>query len=57
MDQAILLILLSQKVAARAGMTALGVPYVAGIQPNTLMWRSGNRPKTERQAAEQYRPA
>ena len=22
----------------RAGMTELGVPYVAGIVPNTLMW-------------------
>ena len=29
----------------RAGMTALGVPYVAGIQPNTLMWRSGTAPR------------
>jgi SRSO17 transposase len=29
----------------RAGMTALGVPYVAGIQPNTLMWRSGTGPR------------
>lgn len=29
----------------RAGMTALGVSYVAGIQPNTLMWRSGAGPK------------
>src|SRR5258708_39656415 len=26
-------------------MTALGVPYVAGIQPNTLMWRSGTGPR------------
>jgi hypothetical protein len=29
----------------RAGMTALGVPYVAGILPNTLMWRSGTGPR------------
>jgi SRSO17 transposase len=29
----------------RAGMTALEVPYVAGIQPNTLMWRSGTGPR------------
>ena len=29
----------------RAGMTALGVPYVAGIQPNTLKWRSGTGPR------------
>ena len=29
----------------RAGMTALRVPYVAGIQPNTLMWRSGAGPR------------
>jgi SRSO17 transposase len=29
----------------RAGMTALAVPYVAGIQPNTLMWRSGTGPR------------
>jgi SRSO17 transposase len=29
----------------RAGMTALGVPYVVGIQPNTLMWRSGAGPR------------
>ncbi len=29
----------------RAGMTALDVPYVAGIQPNTLMWRSGTGPR------------
>jgi SRSO17 transposase len=29
----------------RAGMTALQVPYVAGIQPNTLMWRSGMGPR------------
>ena len=29
----------------RAGMTALQVPYVAGIQPNTLMWRSGTGPR------------
>jgi hypothetical protein len=26
-------------------MTALDVPYVAGIQPNTLMWRSGTGPR------------
>ena len=29
----------------RAGMTALQVRYVAGIQPNTLMWRSGTGPR------------
>src|SRR5436190_21561105 len=29
----------------RAGMTALEVPYVAGIQSNTLMWRSGTGPR------------
>jgi SRSO17 transposase len=29
----------------RAGMTALQVPYVAGIQPNTLMWRPGTGPR------------
>ncbi len=29
----------------RAGMTALDVPYVAGILPNTLMWRSGTGPR------------
>jgi SRSO17 transposase len=29
----------------RAGMTALKVSYVAGIQPNTLMWRSGAGPR------------
>jgi SRSO17 transposase len=29
----------------RAGMTELGVPYVAGILPNTLMWRSGTVPR------------
>jgi SRSO17 transposase len=29
----------------RAGMTALGLSYVAGIQPNTLMWSSGVGPK------------
>jgi len=29
----------------RAGMTALDVSYVAGIQPNTLMWRSGTGPR------------
>jgi SRSO17 transposase len=29
----------------RAGMTELGVPYVAGILPNTLMWRSGAGPR------------
>jgi SRSO17 transposase len=29
----------------RTGMTALGLTYVAGIQPNTLMWRSGARPR------------
>jgi SRSO17 transposase len=29
----------------RAGMTALGVPYVVGVQPNTLMWRSGTGPR------------
>ena len=29
----------------RAGMTELDVPYVAGILPNTLMWRPGTRPR------------
>ena len=29
----------------RAGMTDLGMPYVAGILPNTLMWRSGTGPR------------
>jgi SRSO17 transposase len=29
----------------RAGMTELGVRYVAGILPNTLMWRSGTGPR------------
>jgi len=29
----------------RAGMTALGVTYVVGIQPNTLMWRPGTSPR------------
>jgi len=29
----------------RVGMTALEVPYVAGILPNTLMWRSGTGPR------------
>jgi SRSO17 transposase len=29
----------------RAGMTALGLSYVAGILPNTLMWRSGAGPR------------
>lgn len=29
----------------RAGMTALGVRYVVGIQPNTLMWRAGTGPR------------
>jgi SRSO17 transposase len=29
----------------RTGMTVLGIPYVAGIQPNTLMWPSGAGPK------------
>ena len=29
----------------RAGMTTLGVLYVAGILPNTLMWRSGAGPR------------
>jgi SRSO17 transposase len=29
----------------RAGMTALRLSYVAGIQPNTLMWPSGAGPK------------
>jgi SRSO17 transposase len=29
----------------RTGMTALGVTYVAGIQPNTLVWPSGAGPK------------
>src|ERR1700752_4949848 len=28
-----------------AGMTALNVPYVASIQPNALMWRSGTGPR------------
>jgi SRSO17 transposase len=29
----------------RTGITALGVPYVAGIQSNCLMWRAGVEPK------------
>jgi SRSO17 transposase len=29
----------------RAGMTDLNMPYVAGIKPNTLMWRSAARPR------------
>jgi SRSO17 transposase len=29
----------------RTGMTALGVTYVAGVQPNTLVWPSGAGPK------------
>src|SRR5215813_12934442 len=29
----------------RSGMTALGVMYVAGIVPNTLMWPSGSGPQ------------
>src|SRR5919198_2905114 len=29
----------------RAGMKELGVSYVAGILPNTLMWRSGTGPR------------
>jgi SRSO17 transposase len=29
----------------RAGMTALGVAYVASILPNTLMWRCGTGPR------------
>ena len=29
----------------RSGMTALGVLYVAGIMPNTLMWQSGAGPR------------
>jgi SRSO17 transposase len=29
----------------RAGMTELGVPYVVGILPNTLMWRPGTGPR------------
>jgi len=29
----------------RAGMTELGMPYVAGILPNTLMWRPGTGPR------------
>src|ERR1700737_1804915 len=29
----------------RTGMTALGLTYVAGIQPNTLMWPSGTGPR------------
>jgi SRSO17 transposase len=29
----------------RTGMTGLGLTYVAGIQPNTLMWSSGAGPK------------
>jgi SRSO17 transposase len=29
----------------RSGMTALGLTYVAGIQPNTLMWPTGAGPK------------
>ena len=33
----------------RAGMTALGVLYVAGILPNTLMWQSGAGPRNLKQ--------
>jgi SRSO17 transposase len=29
----------------RTGMTALGVTYVAGVQPNTLVWPSGAGPR------------
>ena len=29
----------------RTGITALGLPYVAGIQSNCLMWRAGVEPK------------
>jgi SRSO17 transposase len=29
----------------RSGITALGLTYVAAIQPNTLMWRSGAGPR------------
>jgi SRSO17 transposase len=29
----------------RTGMTALGVTYVAGVQPNTLVWPAGAGPK------------
>jgi SRSO17 transposase len=29
----------------RTGVTALGLPYVAGIQSNTLVWPSGTEPK------------
>src|SRR6202158_6438259 len=29
----------------RTGMTVLGVTYVAGIQPNTLVWPSGTGPR------------
>lgn len=29
----------------RTGLTALGLTYVAGIQPNTLVWPSGTGPK------------
>jgi SRSO17 transposase len=29
----------------RAGTTELGVTYAVGIQPNTLMWRSGTGPR------------
>jgi len=31
----------------RAGMTDLGVSYVAGILPNVLMWRSGAGPRRQ----------
>jgi SRSO17 transposase len=41
----------------RAGMTALGLRYVAGIQPNTLMWPIRPRAAAARQAAQQYRAA
>jgi len=34
----------------RASMTELKVPYVAGIQPNTLMWRSGTGPRRKGKA-------
>ena len=29
----------------RAGMTSLGLTYVAGVQPNILVWPSGREPK------------
>src|ERR1700761_3733749 len=40
----------------RAGMTELGVPYVVGILPNTLMWRPGTGPRRQDKPLEQTGP-